>query len=144
MSFNIVRNKGEKIRIATIDTLLTLYLAFLYTDRPYFDDRRILCISEFMFKVQQQNRLKQKGLLKRFTINCYGKQKTLTDIRAEKSEKYEELLPYKGTEKWDRSFLRYPAREKPNNRERSNTKKRKRSNTKKIKHRKTRKNMFGV
>jgi len=144
LSFNIVRNKGEKIRIATIDTLLTLYLAFLYTDRPYFDDRRILCISEFMFKVQQQNRLKQKGLLKRFTINCYGKQKTLTDIRAEKSEKYEELLPYKGTEKWDRSFLRYPAREKPNNRERSNTKKRKRSNTKKIKHRKTRKNMFGV
>ena len=87
-----------------------------------------------MFKVQQQNRLKQKGLLKRFTINCYGKQKTLTDIRAEKSEKYEELLPHKGTQKWDERFLRYPPRRQ------TDTKKIKRRK----KRRKTRKNMFGL
>ena len=33
-----------------------MYLGFLYSDRPYFDDTRILCISEFMFRVQQKNR----------------------------------------------------------------------------------------
>ena len=84
LSYNIIQKKKKKIRIATIDTLLNLYLAFLYTDRPYFDDKRILCISELMFKVQQRNRLKQKGLLKRFTINCYGNQKTIEDLRSEK------------------------------------------------------------
>ena len=64
LSYNNFKHGGKNIRIATIDTLLNLYLAFLYTDRPYFDDKRILCISELMFKVQQRNRLKTKRFIK--------------------------------------------------------------------------------
>ena len=44
--------------------------------------------NEYLFKVQLKNRLQQKGLLKRFTVQCYGKQKTLEDIREEKSKIY--------------------------------------------------------
>ena len=52
---------------------------------------RILCMSEYLFDVQQKNRLSQKGLLKRFTIDCYGNQLTMEKMRAEKSERYKKL-----------------------------------------------------
>ena len=59
----------------------------------------------FLFDVQQRNRLNQEGLLKRFTIDCYGKQKMLEDIRTEKAEKYKELMLKKGTPEYDEWFL---------------------------------------
>ena len=61
----------------------------------------------FLFDVQQRNRLNQEGLLKRFTIDCYGKQKMLEDIRTEKAEKYKELMLKKGTPEYDEWFLKY-------------------------------------
>ena len=110
-SYNIIRIKGMKVKIATIDTMLSFYLAFLYTDRPYYDEERILCMCEFLFKVQQRNRLEQKGLLKRFSINCYGNQATLGSIREEKAKKYQELREKKGSKEWEEYFLRYVPKE---------------------------------
>ena len=50
--------------------MLSFYLAFLYTDKPYYNQflDRTLCMSKFLFDVQQKNRFEQKGLLKRFNI----------------------------------------------------------------------------
>tara|TARA_B110001469_G_C9648381_1_gene329310 strand:+ start:4180 stop:5580 length:1401 start_codon:yes stop_codon:yes gene_type:complete len=106
-SYNIIKIKGMNIKIATIDTMLSFYLAFLYTDRSYYDEDRILCMCEFLFKVQQKNRLEQKGLLKRFSIKCYGKQSTLGDMREEKAKKYHELKEKRGSKEWNEWFLRY-------------------------------------
>ena len=85
-SYNMVKIKGRNIKIATIDTMLSLYLAFMYIKRPYYDPNRIICMAEYLFKVQQYNRLSQRGILKRFSINCYGKQETLIKIMEEKSK----------------------------------------------------------
>tara|TARA_B100000424_G_C22845530_1_gene451010 strand:- start:76 stop:978 length:903 start_codon:yes stop_codon:yes gene_type:complete len=109
-SYNIIYINGEKLKIATIDTMLSFYLVFIYINRPYYDVNRLLCMSEYLFKVQLKNRLEQKGLLKRFTINCYGKHKTLEDIRSEKSKKYKELYDKNlkpGNLEYDTYFLRY-------------------------------------
>ena len=106
-SYNVIKIKGMNVRIATIDTMLSFYLAFLYTNRPYYDEDRILCMCEFLFKVQQKNRLEQKGLLKRFSINCYGNQATLGSIREKKAKKYEELKDKRGSDEWNEWFLRY-------------------------------------
>ena len=70
--------KGRNIKVATIDTILSFYLAFYYSNRPYYDKNRLLCMAQYLFNVQASNRLEQKGLLKRFSINCYGKQETNT------------------------------------------------------------------
>jgi hypothetical protein len=99
--------RGESIRIATIDTMLSFYLAFIYADRAYYDINRILCMSQFLFDVQQHNRLKQTGLLRRFSINCYGKQPTLESMRFEKTAKYEELKGKRGSREFEEWFLRY-------------------------------------
>lgn len=106
-SYNVIPIGGKSMRIATIDTMLSFYLAFMYSNRPYYDKNRILCMCEFMFKVQQQNRLAQKGLLRRFSIKCIGKQQTIEDIRAHKSEKFKELKNKKGTREYDKVFMRY-------------------------------------
>ncbi len=106
-SYNITYDGRDKIKVATIDTMLSFYLAFVYANRPYYDVDRILCMSNFLFQVQQKNRLKQKGLLRRFSISCYGNQKSLEDIRGEKSNKFLELKDMKGTEDYEKWFLKY-------------------------------------
>ena len=109
-SYNVININGQKIKIATIDTILSFYLIFIYANREYYDDNRLLCMSEYLFKVQLKNRLQQKGLLKRFSISCLGTQKTLEDNRAERAEIYKELKNkgYKqGSKQYEKHFMRY-------------------------------------
>uniref|UniRef100_A0A6C0B9I2 Poly(A) polymerase catalytic subunit domain-containing protein n=1 Tax=viral metagenome TaxID=1070528 RepID=A0A6C0B9I2_9ZZZZ len=106
-SYNIITIGRQQVKIATIDTMLSFYLAFLYSGRNYYDNDRILCMAQYLFRVQQQNRLKQKGLLKRFSINCYGHQMTLEEMRAEKAAKFIELKNTKNTKEYEEWFLRY-------------------------------------
>ena len=108
-SYNVIFIDKQKIKIATIDTMLSFYLAFLYTNRAYFNEfsDRILCIAKFLFEVQQKNRLQQKGLLKRFSITCYGHQESLEEMRAEKAKKFRELKGKRGTREYEEWFLNY-------------------------------------
>ena len=105
-SFNKITINKNTIRVATIDTMLSFYLAFMYINRPYYDPKRIVCMSKFLFDVQQRNRLKQKGLLKRFSIDCYGTQHTLEEIREIKAKKFKELKDRK-SEEYQKWFLKY-------------------------------------
>lgn len=106
-SYNIVKEDGYDVKVATIDTMLSFYLAFLYADRPYYDKNRILCMSKYLFEVQAKNRLAQKGVLRRFSISCMGHQETIEEMRAEKAEKFKELKDKKKTPEYDSWFLRY-------------------------------------
>jgi hypothetical protein len=108
-SYNMVNIDGKQVKIATIDTMLSFFLAFLYTNRPYFNEfaERILCMSKFLLDVQQKNRLAQKGVLRRFSITCYGHQKTVEELRAEKNEMYKTLKLKRGTKEYDEWFLNY-------------------------------------
>ena len=133
-SYNTIKIGRSIIRVATIDTMLSFYLAFLYANRPYYSTNRVLCMAQHLFKVQSKNRLQQKGLLRRFSISCYGKQDTQEHMRAEKTIKYNELKNKRGTKEFDEWFLRYVPQEK--NKKNNKTKRKK---TKKRKKRKTQK-----
>jgi len=108
-SYNIFMMNGKKIKVATIDTMLSFYLAFLYANRAYYNQfiDRILCMSKFLFDVQQKNRLSQKGLLKRFSITCYGHQESVEEMKAEKAEKYKEFKQSKNKKMFEEWFLSY-------------------------------------
>jgi hypothetical protein len=108
-SYNVLMIKSQKVKIATIDTMLSFYLAFLYAERPYYNEfsERILCMSKFLFEVQQKNRLEQKGLLRRFSIICYGHQESVEEMRSEKAAKYKELKESNNTKEMDEWFLNY-------------------------------------
>ena len=64
-------------------------------------------MAHFLFDVEQKNRLNQNGLLKRFSIDCYGKQPTIESMRAEKAEMFKRLANKKGTQEYERWFLKY-------------------------------------
>ena len=142
-SYNVVHYKNMDIKIATIDTMLSFYLAFLYSKRPYYNPDRIVCLATELFNIQRQNRLSQKGLLKRFTIDCYGKQETLDDIRGQKTQKFKELKNKRGTREYEKYFLKYLPNEKKRTKRTTRT-----TRTRKVKHvrkqKKTKKNSKNV
>jgi len=111
-SYNEIKEDGYEVKIATIDTILSFYLAFLYANRPYYDVDRILCMANFLFDVQEKNRLTQHGLLKRFSLTCMGHQTTVEEMRSEKSKMFMELKDKKGKTEYDEWFLRYRPDEK--------------------------------
>jgi len=102
----IVRGNSE-INVASIDTILTFYLSFLYANMDHYNRERLECMAKFLFEIQQKNRIEQRGVLKRFSIDCYGKQPTLEDMRAEKAEKYKELKESKDEKEYEMWFLKY-------------------------------------
>lgn len=114
-SYNTIKVDDKIYRIATIDTMLSFYLLFLYIDRPYFNPKRILCMCEYLFKIQQKNRVKLRGILRRFSVSCYGKQKTLEDIRNEKAEQFKRLKNKRKTREFSKWFLRYNPEDNPIN-----------------------------
>ena len=123
-------NSIRNIRIATIDTMLSFYLAFLYANRPYYNPQRILCMSQFLFQVQKYNRLKQRGILRRFSINCYGKQATLESMRQEKAKKYKQLKNKRNSKEYEYYFLNYKPGVKKTRKKRKKRRRTKKNTTK--------------
>jgi hypothetical protein len=139
-SYNVVKIKGQNIKVSTIDTMLSFYLAFLYSNRPYYNHflERNICIAKFLFDVQQKNRLEQKGLLRRFSITCYGHQESVEEMRAAKAKKYKELKNSKNKKLYEEWFMSYKPDEERNN------VKVKKTPTKKPKKRKTQKGFLSL
>ena len=104
-SYNVIKHSGVNIKIASIDTLFSYYLAFIYSSRNYLDEQQILCLCSTLFHLQEKNRITNKGIFRRFNINCYGTQKQLKDIRAEKNKMFDTLTP--GTKQYNEWFLKY-------------------------------------
>lgn len=122
-SYNKITINQKEINVATIDTILSFYLGMIYIDID-LNYNRLLCMAGFLFDIQEDNRLNQRGLLKRFTMNCYGKQLTLEDIRSEKANKYREFKEknVKGKE-YDIWFLKYNPGERLGKKTNNKTKK---------------------
>lgn len=124
-SYNEIRLENQFIKIATLDTMLSFYLAFLYSNRSYYDEQRILCMCEFLYRVLEKNRINQgHGILRRFSMDCYGTAHAKEELLAEKSRKFNELKDKKNTEEYEWYFLRYlPGKEKPVRKKRKTVKK---------------------
>ena len=112
-SYNEITIDNRKIKVATIDTIMSLYLCFIYLDKD-LHCIRLLCMAMYLFSIQEKNKLNQRGLLKRFTNKCYGKQETLEDIRSEKTNKFKELKSKPNSREYQEWFLKYaPGEKKP-------------------------------
>jgi len=106
-NYNKIIIGNKEINIASIDTILSFYLVFLYADMQYYNKDKLGCIAKLLFEIQQKNRIEQRGILKRFSIDCYGKQPTLDAIRSEKAEKYKELSNNRNSRDYEMWFLKY-------------------------------------
>ena len=138
-SYNTINIDNQPVNIASIDTMMSLYLAFLYVDRPHLDPHRIMCICQYLLMVQTRNRFKQRGLLKRFSTTCYGKQQTLETMRAEKAALFNNLKHNTCSDDYKKYFLRYlPSRKDKCQKTRSKKTRSKKTRSKKTRSKKTR------
>ena len=52
-SYNVIKIKGVKYHIKYRHNV-NFYLLFIYLNKPYYDVDRILCMSQFLFDIQQK------------------------------------------------------------------------------------------
>ena len=64
-------------------------------------------MASFLFDVQEKNKLQQLGLLRRFTLSCFGHQETVEEMKMEKTNKFNELKEKKNTKEYEEWFLNY-------------------------------------
>ena len=100
------------LRVASIPTILQFFLSVQYVSDHYKGDvkeQRFLCTAEHLVNLANGN---EKGRSKILTpITCLGKQKSLLDMRIEKTELWEKLKDNKNS----REFLEYFFDYKPAN-----------------------------
>jgi hypothetical protein len=82
-NYNDVEVDDKTVKVATIDTMITFYLAMYYTSKDKDVKARIFCLAAQLFELTQK-RLEEDGILKRFSPTCIGDQKTLISMREEK------------------------------------------------------------
>jgi len=141
-NYNTIKIQNSEIKVASIDTIMSFYLAFLFVDTEYYFHDRILCMSRYLFELEQRNRLAQNGLLKRFGPKCMGHQETMENIRAKKTTKFLELKQDRSSKEYLTFFLKYsPADE---DKQKEYPKKSKKKKTKKISPKKEPKGLKGL
>lgn len=124
-NYNRINIEGKEVNIATIETILSFYLAFISIKSPYYNIERLSCLSAFYINMLSTKGLVQKNILKRFEINCIGKQKTLAQIKGEKASKYKEFLNKKinqNSRQYKMWFLKYTPGRKNYTQKKSKTK----------------------
>jgi hypothetical protein len=104
-NYNILTYKGRKVKIASVETMLSFYLLFLYIGKKY-DTPRIICTCQYLIEA-----LKNKKI-ERFSLNCIGTQKTLRDIFIEKDKLFKKYKNNKEDDTFIESFFRYNPSEK--------------------------------
>ena len=67
-------------------------MAFTYGNNKLYDTDRLLCIAKHLFEIQEENKLKDKGLFQRFSKPCIGKPESLNDLRDIRAKKYEKFI----------------------------------------------------
>lgn len=92
------------LMVASIPTLLRFFLSVLYAPKHFLEElpeQRFLCTAQNLVEMANDNLPRRYKLLT--PITCIGKQKSLTDMRAEKSEMFEKLSKDRNS----REFLEY-------------------------------------
>jgi hypothetical protein len=102
-----MEDQGKKVRIATIDTILSFILSFIYVEQYKADRNRLLCIATMLFSADREHGLSEKGILQRFSLKCMGSQPTMQDIMREKQEKWKELKQHPNAKEEELFFFKY-------------------------------------
>lgn len=77
------------IRLATIDTMLSLMYGWLLSDRSYYDSEKIKCLINVLLNLQQKQFNKKSDMhdiFMPFELNCYGYQLQLEDLKKQRME----------------------------------------------------------
>lgn len=98
----------DRLMVASIPTLLQFFLSIVYAPKYFHEDipeQRILCTAQHLVEMANSNLPRRYKLLT--PITCLGKQKSLIDMRAEKSDLYVKLAKNKNSKEFLEYFFTY-------------------------------------
>lgn len=98
----------SRLRVASIPTLLQFFLAALYAPRHFLEaqsEERFLCTAHHLIELANSSRKRRYKLLT--PISCLGVQKSLVDMKKERSELYAKLSKNKSSEEFKEKFYSY-------------------------------------
>jgi hypothetical protein len=96
------------LMIASIPTLLQFFFSILYAPEHFLEDlpeQRFLCTAQRLVEMANDNLHRRYKLLT--PITCLGKQKSLVDMRVEKSKMYKQLSKDKSSPEFLEYFFTY-------------------------------------
>lgn len=96
------------LMIASIPTLLQFFFSILYAPEHFLEElpeQRFLCTAQRLVEMANDNLPRRYKLLT--PITCLGKQKSLVDMRVEKSEMYKKLSKNKSSPEYLEYFFTY-------------------------------------
>lgn len=71
----------EGYNVLTIDSLLSMMYASVFTSRTYFNVDKIKCVINILLNIQSKHLTSKKYVWKRFDLLCYGNQPKIEDVK---------------------------------------------------------------
>ena len=105
--YNSVLINDKYVKIASIDTMMFFLLALRYISKNKYNIDRILCMAQFMIIMMRNKSKNKKGIFKRFDVECYGNDKTITERRSDRTKTYNKLKHNKNSIEYNTKFFLY-------------------------------------
>jgi hypothetical protein len=100
--------EGKKLKIATIETMMNFFLAFITAEPEKYNVNAILCAAEYLINLSYWQKINSKSLAS-YPLTCLGDQPTIEEMRKHKNEKYKEFKESNDKHNFDLYFSTYKA-----------------------------------
>jgi len=98
-SYNVIKEKGRSLKIASYDTILSIYYGLSFMDTS-INNYKILSYCYLLTNITDY----KDPVMRRFKMPCIGEQSTFETLRHERDLKYKE---YRKTGKYRNLFFKY-------------------------------------
>ena len=107
-SYNEIKENGQIVKIANIDTMLMIYYALTFIQPPNININNLLVYCYLLQNIHLKNKKnKVNKISKRFSLPCLGKQETIEDLRIERDKKYKLYKKNHSKKIYNEYFFRY-------------------------------------
>jgi len=103
-SYNVIKQKGRSLKIATYDTILSIYYGLSFMDTS-INNYKILSYCYLLTNITDY----KDPIMRRFKMPCIGEQSTFETLRHERDLKFKE---YRKTGKYRNLFFKYTPKSK--------------------------------
>ena len=106
-NYNLITRNRIGINIGTLDTMLYYYFMFFYLDLNETLKEHLQCYCFVLFYLQENYKINNFSLLRRFNLSCIGNQTTIEDMIDLKARKFKTLKNKKTSDEYKKYFLKY-------------------------------------
>jgi hypothetical protein len=103
-SYNEIKENGNIVKIANIDTILMIYYALSFIQPPNLNINNLLV---YCYLLQNITTNKLNKITKRFSLPCVGKQSSFEDLRLERDNVYKLYKKNHSKKIYNNYFFRY-------------------------------------